>query len=201
MQLTLSSTLLSLQLLRHIYLHQWLMAEVQYLIGGLEEIESMKLMSQRWDIQVHCNKIIKNRLCKLNFQLKDVSKIVDTWDIYVFNLILNSRNEKRSMTHKNLSWYTEIKYELFNGKIQENKNLSWKNNYYAPYQSYDNLWCIQIMEVGWAGWIRIIPARHSIKLCQKNHIRGCHMVDVGHKSCFFNLNFCFLVFFSWMNYL
>jgi hypothetical protein len=26
-------------------------------------------------------------------------------------------------------------------------------------------------------------------------IRGCHMVDMGHKSRFFNLNFCFLVFF------
>jgi hypothetical protein len=25
-------------------------------------------------------------------------------------------------------------------------------------------------------------------------IRGCHMVDMGHKSCFFNYFFCFLVF-------
>ena len=63
----------------------------------------MKLMSQRWDIKVHSIKIIKNHLCKLNFQLKDESKIVDTWDIYVSNLILNSRNEKKSMTYKNLS--------------------------------------------------------------------------------------------------
>jgi hypothetical protein len=55
----------------------------------------MKLMSQKWDIQVHSIKIIKNHLCKLNFQLKDESKIVDTWDIYVSNLILNSRNEKK----------------------------------------------------------------------------------------------------------
>ena len=27
------------------------------------------------------------------------------------------------------------------------------------------------------------------------HIRGCQMVNMGHKSCFFNLIFCFLVFF------
>jgi hypothetical protein len=26
-------------------------------------------------------------------------------------------------------------------------------------------------------------------------IRGCHMVDMGHRSCFFNLIFCLLVFF------
>ena len=30
-------------------------------------------------------------------------------------------------------------------------------------------------------------------------IRGCHMVDIGHSSRFFNLIFCFLVFFCWMN--
>ncbi len=43
----------------------------------------MKLMSQRWDIQVHSFKIIENHLCKLNFKLKDESKKVKTWDISV----------------------------------------------------------------------------------------------------------------------
>ena len=28
-----------------------------------------------------------------------------------------------------------------------------------------------------------------------DYIRGCHMVDMGHNSRFFNLYFCFLVFF------
>jgi len=60
-------------------------------------------MSQKWDIKVHSIKIIKNHLCKLNFQLKDESKMVDTWNIYVSNLILNSGNEKRGMTYKKLS--------------------------------------------------------------------------------------------------
>ena len=52
-------------------------------------------MSQKWDIQDHSFKIIKNHLCKLNFQLKDEKKKVETWDIYAFNLILNSRNDKK----------------------------------------------------------------------------------------------------------
>jgi hypothetical protein len=52
----------------------------------------MKYMSQNLDIKVHSFKIIKNHLCKMNFQLKDESKKVETWDIYVVNLILNSRN-------------------------------------------------------------------------------------------------------------
>ena len=30
-------------------------------------------------------------------------------------------------------------------------------------------------------------------------ISSCHMVDIGHSSRFFNLIFCFLVFFRWTN--
>jgi len=60
-------------------------------------------MSQKWDIKVHSIKIIKNHLCKLNFQLKDESKKVEIWDIYVVNLILNSKNKKKGTTYNNLS--------------------------------------------------------------------------------------------------
>jgi hypothetical protein len=32
-----------------------------------------------------------------------MKKKVDTWDIYAFNLILNSRNDKKITTYNNLS--------------------------------------------------------------------------------------------------
>ena len=50
-------------------------------------------MSQKWDIQVHSFKIIKSHLCKLNFQLKDESKKVNTGDINVF--LTNTKFEKQ----------------------------------------------------------------------------------------------------------
>ena len=36
-------------------------------------------------------------------------------------------------------------------------------------------------------------------LAQNTYISSCHMVDIGHSSRFFNLIFCFLVFFRWTN--
>ena len=31
-------------------------------------------------------------------------------------------------------------------KYKKTKKLSWKNNFYAPYQPYDNLWCTIIVQ-------------------------------------------------------
>jgi hypothetical protein len=39
----------------------------------------------------------------------------------------------------------------------------------------------------------------SVTTSEVETIRGCHMVDIGHTSCFFNSIFCFLVFFRWKN--
>ena len=41
--------------------------------------------------------------------------------------------------------------------------------------------------LGRRGWFNAVAKRFDI--------RGCHMVDIGHSSRFFNFIFCFLVFF------
>ena len=76
----------------------------------------MKLMSQRWDIKIHSFKIIKNHLCKLNFQMTDESKKVNTWDIYIFQPNIEFEKQEKKYDLQQFKLIKKKNY-LFNGKI------------------------------------------------------------------------------------